>query len=40
LHSAESQLDLHGRTHHHQGQLAAMCRLPGRPCEGLDSPLD
>jgi uncharacterized damage-inducible protein DinB len=26
--------------HHHQGQLAAMCRLLGRPCEGLDYPLD
>lgn len=25
---------------HHQGQLAAMCRLLGRPCEGLDYPLD
>jgi uncharacterized damage-inducible protein DinB len=25
--------------HHHQGQLAAMCRLLGRPCEGLDYPL-
>ena len=25
---------------HHQGQLTAMCRLLGRPCEGLDYPLD
>jgi uncharacterized damage-inducible protein DinB len=25
--------------YHHQGQLAAMCRLLDRPCEGLDYPL-
>ncbi|MBK9305322.1 MAG: hypothetical protein IPM94_16040 [bacterium] len=25
---------------HHQGQLTAMCRLLGRPSEGLDYPLD
>lgn len=26
--------------YHHQGQITAMCRLLGRPCGGLDYPLD
>ena len=25
--------------YHHMGQVSAMCRLLGRPCEGLDFPL-
>jgi len=25
--------------YHHQGQVVAMCRLMGKPCEGLDFPI-
>jgi uncharacterized damage-inducible protein DinB len=25
--------------YHHQGQVVAMCRLLGKPCEGLDYPI-
>ena len=26
--------------YHHQGQIVAMCRLVGKPCTGLDYPIE
>ncbi|MDD5720155.1 MAG: DinB family protein [Candidatus Krumholzibacteria bacterium] len=33
---------LRTQTHlyHHQGQVTAMCRLLGKPCQGLDYPIE
>ncbi|MDP8207049.1 MAG: DinB family protein [Candidatus Electryonea clarkiae] len=37
-----TQVLLRTQTHifHHQGQILAMCRLFGKPCNGLDYPID
>ncbi len=36
------QVIIRTQTHiyHHQGQILAMCRLLGKPCNGLDYPID
>lgn len=37
-----AQVILRTQTHlfHHQGQILAMCRLLGKPCNGFDYPID
>jgi hypothetical protein len=44
MHTPEALLDILERAHrnvlcHSQGQVVAMCGLPGEPCAGLDYPL-